>query len=253
MDGNNDLSLNHQGVSDPAAGGGDAGALDQGVVADPSQGGDDGQGNISLEDLQTQITQLQEQNQQLQDQNRLYRLETQFGRQARDGGAQTGVQAAGFFGERDDEDVPTVGELRQFEKHLLTTFGEQYGGAISELSVAGKTNDYQEVIQNHLPNFLRANPTYITLLSRAPAQLRSQFAYDLGVQDPAYQAKKNRDRLTTDPNQDAQTIARNKAKPNLAPHGKKPPLSEKSRFEAMGYGDDLEKEINRVLMSVSEA
>lgn len=220
-----------------------------GVNDDPAAGDkgkeglqDDQPGTISLEKHNATLADLQQQINNLADENRLYRVQMQMGRGGGDGGDKPGAGEDGFFQGREDEDVITVGELRSFESHLR----QQFGGAMGEMQLAGQKADYQEVVQTHLPNFLRANPQYIRILRSALPQDRPRMAYDLGIQDPAYQAKKNKERLETDANPNAEAIRRNKQKPNLGGKGGRSPLSQAGRFEAMS-DEELEKQIDKVM------
>lgn len=225
----------------------DAGEKDHAAGGPDDSGKEEGQETIALEEHTAKVGDLQRQVEELTDQNRVYRAQINLGREGGGGGNKAGAQDSGFFAGRDEEDVPTVGELRQFEQHLR----QEFGGAMGEIQLSGQKTDYQEVVSNHLPNFLRANPYYIQVLRSTPPQLRPRLAYDLGIQDPAYQVKKNKDRLEKDPNLEAEAIARNLKKPKLGGKGGGSPLSQASHFEAMDMGDELEKEIARVLMGVS--
>lgn len=239
MNGNDDQELTG-GATDPAAGGGD------GKEAAAGAAGQDGnQGNIPLEEHQSQLAALQQQIDELKDQNQLYRLQSHLGRQGGAGEGKSGANA-GFWGDRDEEDVPTVGELRQFEAHIR----QQFGGAMGEMRLSGQKTDYEEVVKTHLPNFLRANPSYIEILNATPPHLRARLAYDLGVQDRGYQAKQNQRRLDGSPDADAQRIAQNKRKPAPGGKGASSPLSKAGIYETMDMGEELEKRIQQVKMGL---
>ncbi|RJP77994.1 MAG: hypothetical protein C4524_07350 [Candidatus Zixiibacteriota bacterium] len=228
-----DLNVNPGGNSGPAAGGGEPGA-----GGPAGSAGDSPPETVSREEHDAVVQQLND---------NLSLMRTQLDLLQRGGGRQEpAAQDRGFFGDQDDEDVPTVGELRKFEQHLRT----QFGGALGEVRASSQTSDYQEVVKTHLPNFLRENPLYINVLNSTPPQLRAQVAYDLGTRDPAYQAKQNQKHLEQGANPNAQRIVDNKGKPQPGGKGGGSPLSKASYYEALDMGDELEKRISEVLRGV---
>lgn len=226
-DQDNDLQ-NNTGVTDPDAGGRpqDQGADDEPITKEAF---------IALrQDLQNKID-------ELEDKNSLYKTQLHVFQSGGGNNAAPRPEDSDPFHGREDDDVVTVAEMRQ----IMSQMGASIGGTLGELRTASANTDYAEVVKTHLPNYLQKNPEMVAVLKALPPNLRPALAYKLGVQDPAYSAKKNKERLETDPSHDVRRIADNKRRPQPGGKGGGGPLAKAQLYESMS-DEDFEKVLAKV-------
>ena len=225
-----DQDLDQTGVTDPAAGGEGAGA-------------GEGEEPITREAFIAMRQDLQGKIDQLSDQNTLYKTRLAVMDRGSGGGGESAPAAEPDpFKGREEDDVITVAEMRQ----ILAQMNTNIGASLGELHMTARQgSDYEEVVKNHLPNYLQSHPEMVQVLRALPPHLRPSLAYEFGSLDPAYLAKKSQTRLDTGEHANAARIAANKGKPNLGGKGGGALLSKASLYESMSDAD-LEKTIAQV-------
>jgi len=158
----------------------DTGANNQDPGNQPGQqepGGQDAAGqdqkSVPLEVLQSVRQEKQEESRRRQDaEDRLRYLEQQGNQQAQ--GGQNQPQDP--LGDLDDDEVLTVGQAKKLREQ-----GQQQSQAVMEemrLRTNPQTSDYDEVIQQYLPELLKEDPGLQQDLANAPNPYR--LAYRLG-------------------------------------------------------------------------
>jgi hypothetical protein len=120
-----------------------------------------------------------------------------------------------FFEGRENDDVPTIGELKQFTNQLLTTTAAQNNENAQVQHIQSQV-DFNDLVYKHFPNYLQSLPTAeaqelareIQSIPSRVAQLRLCYRY--GKLAPAYLAKA----MTEKPkHEDARRIEENASKP----------------------------------------
>lgn len=162
------------------------------------------------QELQTAKTTNQtqaEQINQLQDALTLYRNQVALMQQSGGAGAQPpGQQRTSndpLDGVEDDE-VITAGQARALLASAQSNIHSQQ--VMRDLT---SRSDFQDVINQHLPNVLRTDPELAGILQSLPEAMRYSLAYRLGQLDPGYKGRQVTDQLS----QEAQRIAENLRKP----------------------------------------
>ncbi len=212
-------------------------------IQDPAAGDQDDQQDqeeekvpvSAVKGIREELNQVKAQLQASQDQVRLYQAnapqqqpQSQEGTQSKPDQVLEGME---------DDDVITVADARKLARNLKA----EVGTVLSELSMAARVPDYEEVISKHLPKVLQANPALAQAIrtSANPAIL----AYELGKTDPEYVKTKA---------QAAQQQVANQVEKNLKEPGSASAaggggggLSQADQFARMS-DDDLEKHIANV-------
>lgn len=214
-------------------------------VTDPDAGGgkqdDDQDQPVTREAFVAMRKDLQIKIDELSDQNQLLRAHFNMGRQGGGAGREASGEADDPLKDRDGEDVLTVAEYRQ----LRARDRAQIAALVGEMRQSHQAKDYAEVIKTHLPNYLKDHPEDLALLQATLPEARPRLAYLLGTRDPAYQAKKSKEKLETGGHEDAARIAANKGKPNLAGKGDRAAVSAQERFGKMS-DQEFERHIANV-------
>jgi hypothetical protein len=228
---------NQAGVTDPDAGG---------EAAETGEGGEP----ITREAFIAMRQDMQNKIETLSDQNTLYKTRLELLERGHGGGGQPApANEPDIFEDREDDDVPTVGDLRRFDQRIKGMFQQistNLGASLGELRMTARQgSDYEEVVKNHLPIYLQSHPEMVEVLRALPPHLRPNLAYELGSLDPAYLAKKNQARLDKGAHGDVGRIEANKGKPHLGGKGGGAPLSKASLYESMSDAE-LEKTIAQV-------
>lgn len=110
----------------------------------------------------------------------------------------------GIFAEDD-----TVVDKKQFSEGInrILAYVGNLAGQMNSLVQQAKHNDFDEVLQNHLPNVLKADPGLVGELQEIyksnPARA-SSIAYRLAKTDPSYQEKINKEKSVQTEAQDLQ-------------------------------------------------
>lgn len=109
----------------------------------------------------------------------------------------------GLFKDRDDEDIPTYGELKRITNAMVANTN----GLFSQFSTRIQYQDYESVVETHLPNVLKDKP-HLTEAIRTSSN-PTALAYELAKTDPGYKQD-----VPVATNADAQKIlAENSIKP----------------------------------------
>lgn len=136
----------------------------------------------------------------------------------------------------EDDDILTFGDA----KKLLGKVQKNYQGSVEELKMTQKHPDYQEVIQNYLPDVLNENPS----LRRSLEQTQDyELAYHLAKNSDSYKDKNKKTKKSLD----AKRIIENSAEAgSLSSLGSTSPISHAKRYKDMG-DEDFRKLVNRNL------
>lgn len=122
-----------------------------------------------------------------------------------------------------DDDVLTVGEAKKFMQKMNST----YQMSIKELKMVQQHPDYQEVIQNHLPEVLKSNPS---LRKTLEATQDFELAYYLAKNSDGYKEKHKKARKS----QEAERILKNsEAAGNLSSMGASTPVGMVKNYSKM--------------------
>jgi len=190
----------------------------------------------ALQAVREELQGVKEQLQASQDQIRLYQANPPQGGQQQQQQGQVEQGTEGLAGMEDD-DVITVADA----KKLAAGLEARVGAVIGEMAMAAQNPDYNDVITNHLPKVIQANPALAQAIKSS--QNPYVLAYELGKTNPEYVkklAEKGQQETIT-------TIEENLAKPGSASAagGGGGGISKADQYAQMS-DDDLEKEIDAV-------
>lgn len=127
------------------------------------------------------------------------------------------------FDGMDDGDVLTLGDF----KKLLSSREKQYQMSIEELRMTQKYPDYQQVLQQYLPEVLKTNPALRKSLENNPDY---ELAYHLAKSSDGYKTATQKEKK----NMDAQRIVENAGQAgSLSSMGASTPVSQAKRYKDM--------------------
>lgn len=131
-----------------------------------------------------------------------------------------------------DDDIMTVADF----KRATQQFKDQLGGSLSELQVKSKYPDFEEVVREHLPEVLKANPHLRANLERTQDL---EMAYYLAKNSNGYQ-KKN---YSTQKNEAAERIIKNsQSEGSLSSVGQSSPINTAKKYKLMS-DEEFRKEV----------
>lgn len=126
-----------------------------------------------------------------------------------------------------DIDVMTVGEFKKVSEKLTNDFNQK----LSELKVAQKNSDYQEVVEKYLPEVLKHNPGLRQTLEQTQDH---NLAYHLAKNSDAYRNENQKSQKS----HDAQRIVENSQKAGaLSSMGSTSPVSQAQQYKQMSDKD----------------
>ena len=103
------------------------------------------------------------------------------------------AEADGLAG-LDDNDITTVGQLRQikgFVNQLVSQKETEFNQRLEQERLMSLP-DFQEVLKTHWPNVVKDNPEFSDLLVGLSPTHAARLAYKLGIKDPGYVTKKSK-------------------------------------------------------------
>ena len=186
-----------------------------------------------VQSIREEMSQVKDQLQVAQDQIRLYQANAETRQAEGEGAGKKGE----VLTDMEDDDVITVADA----KKLVAQVEAKVDKVLGEVTLSSQKSDYAEVIQNHLPVVLRANPALIDAISTSKNP--HLLAYEIGKQDPEY-VKKVAEKGQSEA---ARKAEENANKPGSASQagGGGGGLTKADQFEKMS-DDDLEKHIESV-------
>jgi hypothetical protein len=129
--------------------------------------------------------------------------------------------------ELSDDDILTVGEAKKY----ISRIDNNYRASLEELKMASKHPDYREVIENYLPEVLKANPS---LRSRLQENSDYELAYHLAKTSDSYRNSKREEKKSSV----ATKILDNASKPgNLSSTGSSTPVGMVKSYSNMSDGE----------------
>lgn len=135
-----------------------------------------------------------------------------------------------------DDDVMTVGEY----KKLTGKYAQQVQATLSELQMAQKYPDYQQLVTKYLPDVIKQNP-------RLGATLRNSQDYELAYYLARNSESYRKDHVSTQKNSDAERIIQNAQKAgSLSSTGQVSPINQAKRYKDMS-DDEFRKVVNQNL------
>ena len=103
------------------------------------------------------------------------------------------AEADGLAG-LDDNDITTVGQLRQikgFVNQLVSQKETEFNQRLEQDRLMNLP-DFEEVLKTHWPNVVKAKPRLGNLLKGLNPTQAANLAYELGLEDPGYITKKSK-------------------------------------------------------------
>lgn len=135
-----------------------------------------------------------------------------------------------------DDDVMTVGEY----KKLTGKYAQQVQATLSELQMAQKYPDYQQVVTKYLPDVIKQNPRLGTTLRNSQDY---ELAYYLARNSESYR----KDHVSAQKNSDAERIIQNAQKAgSLSSTGQVSPINQAKRYKDMS-DEEFRKVVNQNL------
>jgi hypothetical protein len=136
----------------------------------------------------------------------------------------------------DDGDIITKGDL----KKMLQAKENEFNTRMSEIQIAHKYSDYEDIVTKYLPEVIKENPRLLNVLKDANDP---ELAYMLAKKSDAY----IRDSRKTKKHDDAERILRNAASSgSLAAVGSNSPISQAKSYKTMS-DEEFRQEMNKNL------